>query len=67
MNEKYPQGKLNEHDEGSTVIAIGIENNSVVIRFQKRITWIGMDKASAIAMAQSIIEKANLINEGTAQ
>lgn len=64
---KYPHGKLNEHDEGATTIAIGIENNSIVIRFQKLISWIGMDKASALALAQSIIDKVNLINEGPQQ
>jgi len=67
MTKIYPDGKLNEDDEGATTIAIGVENNSVVIRFQKLISWIGMDKASALAMAHSLIEKANLINTGTKQ
>lgn len=56
---EFPQGKLNDDDEGELTIAIGIENGKVVIRFGKEVAWLGMDADGARGMAASLIRKAD--------
>lgn len=55
---EYPQGKLNETDEGGITIAVGIENGKVVIQFGKPVAWIGFGRAEAMALASSLVDKA---------
>lgn len=57
----YPRGKLNQHDEGGLQIAIGVQDKTVIIDFGTPTTWIGLDKHTALALANSLIEKANVI------
>ena len=64
---KYPHGKLNEQDEGAALIEVTLEKKQVVIKFEKPMIWIGLDKKSALLMAHMLVEKANLINTGTTQ
>jgi hypothetical protein len=56
---QYPQGKLTDHDEGVTEIAMAIVNGAVVIKFSKRMWWIGLDAASARSFGEALIEKAD--------
>lgn len=56
---KFPEGHLNEDDEGEIQIAIGIENNKVVINFGKPIAWIGFTPEQADQIAFSLIEKSS--------
>jgi hypothetical protein len=55
---KFPDGKLNEDDEGEMRIAVGIEDNCVIIMFGERVSWIGLTAEDARALANSLIEKA---------
>lgn len=55
---KFPDGKLNKDDEGEIRIAIGIEENNVVMRFGKNIYWIGFEPKQAFQIAASLIDKA---------
>lgn len=57
----FPRGKLNQHDEGGLMLAIGVKDKTVMIDFGKPTTWIGMDKQTAIQFANSILEKANTL------
>lgn len=63
MTDKYPRGKLGEDDEGVTEIAVGLnmETKTIIIMFENPIKWLGFDKEAAIALANSILEKANSI------
>lgn len=48
---QFPRGKLTEHDEGETRIAIGSNNGAVVMDFGNPTSWIGFtpDQADEIA------------------
>lgn len=61
MNNRYPRGKLNESDEGSLRISVGLQENIVVINFFKDISWIGLDKEAALSLAEAIVHHANNI------
>lgn len=54
----YPRGKLNEEDEGAISIAFTVEQDCVVIRFPKPITWLGLPAELADAMGQRLLERA---------
>ena len=55
---KFPEGKLTPHDEGEIKIAIGVEQNKVVIHFGKEVAWIGFTREQAISIAGSLIDNA---------
>lgn len=57
MNQ-YPRGKLNADDEGAIEVAITERDNTVIIRFGKEITWIGMSRPQAIEFAKTIMKRA---------
>jgi hypothetical protein len=58
---KFPQGKLNDNDEGE--IAFGVaadkENGKVLINFGKPVAWFGMDREQAIELANTLRQKAD--------
>lgn len=55
----FPEGKLNEDDEGEIAIAIMIINNKIIIDFGKQIHWIGFTKEQAEQIGYSLIKKAS--------
>lgn len=57
----FPRGKLDHTDEGGLRIAIGTEGNVVTIRFGKQISWLGMPKQEAIALANIILKHADTL------
>ncbi len=50
----FPRGKLRDDDEGGIRMAVGIENGVVMIAFGSQVTWLGLPKAEALALAESI-------------
>lgn len=60
---KYPRGKLNEDDQGAAYIAVGIEKDAVVIKFGKPMTWLGMARKEALALADAITKHAEMLKE----
>ena len=58
MSEEFPDGKLNEDDEGGITTAIGIEDGRVMIIWPKPITWIAFDPDSADQFADRIKARA---------
>jgi hypothetical protein len=60
---KFPQGKLNPHDEGELRLAVTEENGAVVVRFGKEIAWIGLDADLALTVAASLVRHAMAIKE----
>ena len=56
--EQYPQGKLNDSDEGAMAMAIGMEKGNVVMHFKSPVVWIGFPPEQAIELAQSLIKFA---------
>jgi hypothetical protein len=57
MNQ-YPRGKLNDTDEGALPIAVGVQDQTVIINFGKKVRWIGMSKPEAIQFATVIMKHA---------
>lgn len=55
----YPEGALNETDEGELKLAIGVEDGKVVLNFGKSVAWIGFTPQQALALAESIRQKAH--------
>lgn len=56
---RFPDGQLNDNDEGEIQIAINTEGGKVVINFGKPVAWIGFTPEQADMIAFSLIEKAS--------
>lgn len=60
---KFPEGKLNENDEGE--IALGIaadkDNKKIIMNFGKPTAWIGFNVEQALNIANTLIKKASEI------
>jgi len=57
----FPDGKLNENDEGEIAIAITKSNGNVVIDFGMQVHWIGFTTAQAIGIGELLIKRAKEI------
>ncbi len=57
----YPQGHLNDDDEGELRLGIGQSEGKVIINFGKSITWIAFDADQAIEIAGTILVEARKI------
>lgn len=55
---EFPDGKLNPDDAGAVAMAVGVENNRVVIRFPKPIAWVGMTGDEAFELGQLLLRHA---------
>ena len=55
---EFPEGKLNENDDGELAVGMTIDNGKVVMLFGTPITWIAFSPEQAIEFANQIIEKA---------
>ena len=58
---RFPQGKIDPHDEGEIKISIGTKENKVVVSFGKSISWIGFDKAQALEISETLKKHAESI------
>lgn len=58
MCKKYPEGKLNDEDEGCLMMAIGVEGGAVRIDFKEATKWFAMNPETAMAIASTIMAKA---------
>lgn len=58
MAEKFPRGKLSADDEGELKIAITTRDKTLIIDFGKPCAWIGLDKHTALALADTIKKRA---------
>lgn len=56
--KSYPRGKLNPHDEGAIEIAIGVQQDVVVIAFPEPTAWVGMPAEQAEELADTIKKRA---------
>lgn len=55
---EFPDGKLNQHDEGAVAFLVGVEDGRVKLQFPKPIAWIGMTPDEAVGMAELLIRHA---------
>jgi hypothetical protein len=61
VSDRYPRGKLNDHDEGQLRIGITVKDKTVIVDFFKPVVWVGLDKATALALAETIKKRAEEI------
>lgn len=59
----FPQGKLNEDDEGGLQIGVTTESGKVVIEFGTPIRWIAMAPEQAIELGKLLTQRAEAIND----
>lgn len=59
----FPQGKLNEDDEGGLQIGVTTESGKVVIEFGIPVRWVAMAPDQAIELAKIITQRAEAIND----
>ena len=58
---QFPQGKLNEDDEGEIAIGIARDGNKVLLNFGQPVAWIGFDADQAIQIATDLVKRAGEI------
>lgn len=59
--EKYPEGKLNDNDEGALNIAAYIEKGRLVLDFGKELSWIGFGKKNLRQFIDTLEEKYKIL------
>lgn len=61
----YPEGRMGAHDEGELAFAVGVneQHGTVVLNFNKPVTWLGMGPEDAVRLAEMLIEKARAISK----
>ena len=59
---EFPDGKIDQHDEGELNIGMRVEGENVIIDFGKPVVWLGFPPEVARNMAAMLIEHANRID-----
>ena len=56
---EYPDGKLNEDDEGTLTFAVftDTENNAIIVQFSHPTTWIGLDHTATKYLIKTLTER----------
>lgn len=62
-NEQYPNGKLNDADEGALQIMVYTEENNVVINFGKPVVWVAMPPANIRELAALLLKRADELDQ----
>lgn len=57
----YPQGKLNQDDEGGLHFSVSEEDGVIKLDFGKQVSWIGMPPEGARQLAAILIRHADSI------
>lgn len=64
---EYPNGKLNDQDEGALAMMISSEPGIVKVQYPKPVSWIAFSPEEAIGLAQSLLEHARKAAKGAGQ
>lgn len=54
----FPDGKLNEDDEGVLGLQLFEQDGRLILNFGKPVMWIGMDRATAMTVGQALLDRA---------
>lgn len=57
----FPEGKLNENDEGELKFAVTTYEGKVVINFSTPTAWIGFDAEQAISLGRLLIKRGEKV------
>lgn len=58
----FPEGKINDVDEGEVRMAIFAEDKNLIIHFGTPVLWLGLPKQKAIDLAENILKKVKEID-----
>lgn len=58
---KYPNGQLNDEDEGELRIGVTVDGDTVLIAFGTALKWCAFPPETAIALAETLVKNANKI------
>lgn len=61
---QYPEGKLNEDDEGALELKISTEGGKVVVHFGKLVSWFALGPTQAAILAGLILKHADAAASG---
>ena len=56
--KSFPRGKLNEQNEGEVQLAVGVQQDVVVLAFPHPVTWVGLLAEQAEELAHTILQRA---------
>jgi hypothetical protein len=56
---QYPEGKLNEEDQGELAIGVVADGGKVIIHFGVPTQWVGMGPRKCKDLAQMLIKSAD--------
>lgn len=59
---KFPDGKINEQDQGQIMIGVTVKDDKVIMSFGKAVEWIGFTREEAIQVGQSLLDRARQID-----
>jgi hypothetical protein len=57
LEEKFPDGKLTESDEGALAFSVSTKGDKVVVIFAEPTTWLGMTGDQAAALGAILIQR----------
>lgn len=55
---EFPNGKLNDRDEGAIPMAVETENGVIKLVFPKPVAWVGFTPEQAVQLANDLIKHA---------
>jgi hypothetical protein len=55
---EFPEGRLNDEDEGALMVAVVVQDGKVAIRFPHPVQWFAMEPEQAVEMAVAMIKNA---------
>ena len=58
LQGEFPEGRLNQQDEGALALTVGHEKGKVVMMFAQPTAWIGFTPNQAMDIAQTLIKHA---------
>jgi hypothetical protein len=65
---EFPDGKLNDHDEGELRFGVITDaEGNVCMHFGKPVAWFGMPPAQAVELAQLLIKHARIATQLTGE
>lgn len=60
---EFPEGKIDESDEGAIQIGITHDKENVIIDFGTPVKWVGFPADIAIELANNILQHANMLKK----
>lgn len=55
---EFPDGRLDENDQGAVSVGIGHQQGRVTMQFPKNLNWIGFTPEQAIDIAEMLVQHA---------